>query len=164
MYREHSRFVALAAMWIVGLLWVPIAMSSNEGGKSETLVARSRLDYYTSEKTAEVLVGVPKSAESKALAVNVRHGGKLLVKGHAIGSRRPVIVAFPLEGLSQGDTELACELVQRNNRADLRMREVDHVTRCNSGEVEVDYLRHWVGRRTQFETRPHGRTPVAATR
>ena len=139
MHGEHSRFVGLPAIAMAGFLWVPFATADDERGKTGTFVVRSRLDYYTNEKTARLLVEIPRSAEGKTLAVNVRHGSKPLVKGHVVSSRRPVIVPLALEGLSEGDTELACDLTQDGNvvaEAKVRVRKLPH----KPNAVKIDRL------------------------
>ena len=103
------------------------------------LEVRARLDYYTIEKTGELLVQIPASAGGRALALNVHHDGRHIVKAYPVGPRRPAIVPFPLDGLAKGETDLTCELVADGGvRADGSARVRKLAPKANA--VKIDRL------------------------
>jgi hypothetical protein len=102
----------------------------------EAVVLSSRMDYYTSETRAELLIHVPESLFSEGAALSAAYGFRYLIKNHPLRAGLNLI-PFDLHLLSEGRHRLFCRISGSDSHPD--PLEVDVVKRRHKpNEVKID--------------------------
>jgi len=85
-----------------------------------TYYAASRLDYYTNEEVAEIMISVPESKKEVKISVDLVFEYESLNKGFIISSIGVSTVPFPAKGLRLGDNEITVSFYENDKWVDSR--------------------------------------------
>ena len=106
--RKRRRVRAIRGEAALGVL---LALALLTAAPAAALEAVSALSYYLEEAEGRlVLTGLPAAAEGEELRADVLAGERVLARNAPVVQGRHPWVAFPLDSLPEGTTELTCRL------------------------------------------------------